>query len=217
MLIFCLICYDLPMNGIIVNITKVKDEDLIVTLITKKRLKTLYRFYGARHSQINLGFMIDFIPVYSAKSTIPMLREVLHLGYSWQFDREKFYAWQQFCRLSYKHLKDVDVLDEFYFELFTDCIKKLQKQNPKRVLIEAYLKLLDHEGRLHDDFYCFICENKINHDVVLKRSYLVAHKSCLSGKSFDLKKIVELFKTKSSLLLDDHEIEELWKILLEGF
>ena len=216
MLIFWLKIVKSPMQGIILNIVRVKEEDLIVTLLTKKRLKTLYRFYGARHSQINLGYKIDFVPIYSAKSTMPMLREVLHLGFPWQFERDKVYVWQQFIKLLYKHLKDVEELDQFYYDLLDEIILKLKKQNPKRVIIEGYLKLLEYEGRLHDDFNCFICENFIEKDVVLKRSFLTAHKECLIGKVFEKKLIKDLFETKSTLLLDDEQIESLWEILQEG-
>ena len=205
------------MQGIILNIIKVKEEDLIVSVLTKKRLKTLYRFYGARHSHINLGYKIDFVPVASPKSSLSMLREVLHLGFSWQFDREKFYIWQQFCKLLYKHLKDVDELDQFYFNLLENSIHKINKQNPKRVLIEAYLELLEYEGRLHHDLKCFICDKRIEKDAVLKRSFLVAHNSCLMGKRFNIIMIGELFNTKSTLLLENHEVEALWEILTEGF
>jgi len=204
------------MQGIILNITKVKEEDLIVTLITKKRLKTLYRFYGARHSSINLGFMIDFIPVYSSKSNIAMLREVLHLGFSWQFDRDKFFLWQQFIKLLYKHLKDVDELDSFYFELLEEAIKKIKLQNPKRVLVECYLKLLDYEGRLQDEFKCFICGDDIKESSILKRSYLLSCKRCLRGYKFENKKLKELFDSKSTILFSDEEVDRLWEVLLEG-
>ena len=204
------------MQGIILNITKVKDEDLIVTLITKKRLKTLYRFYGARHSQINLGYKIDFVPIYSAKSKIAMLREVLHLGFSWQFDRKKFYIWQQFIKLLYKHLKDVEELDQFYYELLLDAIIMIEKQNPKRVLIESYLKLLEFEGRLHDNFKCFICENSITKNIVLKRSFLTCHNTCLKGACFDKKDLEYLFSSKSTIMLDDSTIDTIWDIVLEG-
>ena len=205
------------MQGIILNIVRVKDEDLIVSLLTQKRLKTLYRFYGARHSQINLGYKIDFIALHSAKSTIPMLREVLHLGFQWQFDRQKFYLWQQFIKLFYQHLKDVDELDKFYFNLLQNSIIMIEKQNPKRVLVESYLKLLDFEGRLHDDFKCFICENEIEKNLVVKRGFLSCHDSCLCGEIFQKNTLKELFNTKSTLLLSDKEVDKLWEILLEGF
>ena len=42
------------MQGFIVNLNKVKEEDLIVTIVSRNSLDTLYRFYGARHGVINL-------------------------------------------------------------------------------------------------------------------------------------------------------------------
>ena len=48
------------MQGYIINVNKARDEDVIVTILAQDNLYTLYRFYGARHSQINLGFKIDF-------------------------------------------------------------------------------------------------------------------------------------------------------------
>ena len=58
------------MQGYIINLNRVKDEDLIVTIISKDSLETLYRFYGARHGTINIGFKIDYEIEPSSKSTI---------------------------------------------------------------------------------------------------------------------------------------------------
>jgi len=204
------------MQGIILNIVKVKEEDLIVTVLTKKRLKTLYRFYGSRHSSINIGYMIDFVPVYSAKSSIAMLREVVQLGFSWQLNHNKLYDWQEFIKLLYKHLKDVVDIDSFYFELLEDASKKLKVQNPKRVLIESYLRLLEYEGRLQSDFKCFICGEESFESSVLKRSYLLSCKECLRGFCLENSRIEELFESKSTLLFSDSEVDMLWGILLEG-
>ncbi len=204
------------MQGIILNIVKVKDEDLIVTVLTKKRLKTLYRFYGSRHSSINLGYMIDFVPIYSAKSSIAMLREVVQLGFSWQLIYNKFYDWQEFIKLLYKHLKDVNEIDSFYFELLKEANKKLKVQNSKRVLIESFLKLLEYEGRLHIDFKCFICGKNCKQNSIIKRSYLLSCRNCLKGFCMENKKIKELFKSKSTLFLNDNEVNMLWEVLLEG-
>ena len=44
------------MQGYIVDIKSVKDDDLIVTIICENELITSYRFYGARHSNINIGY-----------------------------------------------------------------------------------------------------------------------------------------------------------------
>ncbi len=204
------------MQGYILNIAKVKDEDLIVTLLTEKRLKTLYRFYGARHANINLGFKIDFEIQTNAKSSIGMLRNVLHLSNKWMMDSRKFYIWQQFIKLFYQHLKEIEEVDPFYIEILDEMNKKFSKQNPIRCTIESYLKILEFEGRLHDDFICFLCEEEIKEEVVLTRGYLCAHKRCLYGSVIKYDKLEELFNRKSTLFLSDIEIEVLWKIIQEG-
>jgi len=204
------------MQGYILNTVKVKDEDLIVTLLTQTKLKTLYRFYGARHAQINLGYKIDFEEKSSPKSTIHMLRGVLHLSSPWLTDSKKFYYWQQFIKLLYKHLQDIEEIDPFYFELLEDMNRKLHKQNPLRTIVEAYIKILDYEGRLHLDFSCFICNENVSEQLVLARGFLPAHFSCLFGEVFTLEQIETLFETGSTLFLDDEEVKRLWKIIEEG-
>lgn len=204
------------MQGYILNITRVREEDLIVTLLTENRLKTLYRFYGARHATINLGFKIDFEVQSSSKSTISMLRQVLHLTTPWLANFQKFYLWQQFIKLLYKHLRDVEEIDAFYFQLLEEISNRFSKQNPKRTLVEAYLKLLAYEGRLHDDFICFICGESIETEVVVTRGFLIAHPHCLYAPAIPKERISTLFETKQTLFLSDEEVERLWEIVLEG-
>lgn len=48
------------MQGYIIDIKTVKDDDLIVSILTENHVYTTYRFYGARHSNINVGYKIDF-------------------------------------------------------------------------------------------------------------------------------------------------------------
>ncbi len=205
------------MQGFIVNTNKVRDEDLIVNILTEKKLKTLYRFYGARHSNIHLGYKIDFETHYSPKSKIPQLRNVFHLSSSWMHEREKHYIWQQFCKLLFDHLKDIEEIEEFYFTLLEKSSNLFYRQNPKRVVIESYIKLLDHEGRLHNDFKCFICDRQTDDNLSIARAFLPAHNSCLHADTFSKKKIQKLFSEKSTLYLENEEIEKLWRIVLEGF
>jgi len=205
------------MQGYILNINRVKEEDLIVSILTQNRLKTLYRFYGARHSIVNIGYKIDFEAIHSAKSSIPMLREVLPLSYSWFFQSQRFFVWQQFLKLLYKHLKDVTELECFYFDLLESLALKLEKQNPKRVVIEGYLEILEYEGRLHKDFICFVCDRAIDKTLTLKRAFLPSHKECIFGSEFTKKSVSKMFDTKSTIELDDNYIETLWEIMLEGF
>lgn len=205
------------MQGYIININKVKDEDLIVTILTESRLKTLYRFYGARHANINLGYKIDFEAVASAKSTISMLREVLPLSAKWMLQSNRFFIWQQFIKLMFRHLKDVTELDPFYFHLLEETSIMIERQNPQRVVIESYLQLLEYEGRLHDDFQCFICDEAIEKNLVLARSFLPAHQTCVFGELLEKKRIEKLFESKSTLYLEDDEVTHLWRLLQEGF
>ncbi len=204
------------MQGYIINFNRVKDEDLIVTVLTPSEVLTLYRFYGARHSQINLGYKIDFEVQQSLKSNIPQLRGVLHLAQHFNTDFNRMRIWQLFMRLFFLHLKDIKELQSFYYNLLEDCSKIWHKQNPKRVAIETYIKLLNFEGRLHDEFICFNCETKCTKYVALVRGFLVAHEKCVWSDPFEIEKIEYLFKNNSTLFLDDLEVERVWKIMQEG-
>lgn len=204
------------MQGYIINVTKARDEDVIVTILAQNNLYTLYRFYGARHSQINLGFKIDFETQESSKTSMPRLRKVMHLGFTWITDRSRLFVWQQFSALFYKHLQDSETLDPFYFELLNEAVTIWQTQNPKRIAIEAYVKLLNFEGRLHTDMHCFFCENEIQNDITLIRAFLPAHAECIHAIPINISAIEELFTTGSSLFLNDKEIERMWYVLLEG-
>ncbi|MGE4418956.1 MAG: recombination protein RecO [Sulfurimonas sp.] len=205
------------MQGFILNLNKVKDEDLIVTILSAESLDTLYRFYGARHGVINLGFKIDYEKESSSKSAIYRLKDVIHIGFKWINDYKLLRVWQDFCALFYTHLKDADELDIFYFELLQTASINWNRQNPKRVAIESYIKLLEHEGRLHKELECFLCATPIIGDEIsLIRAYLPTHKNCTH--TFGIKKdaFEELFENKSTLFLNDYEIDRLWYLLLEG-
>lgn len=205
------------MQGYIINVNKARDEDVIVTILTHHNLYTLYRFYGARHGQINLGFKIDFEIESSLKSTISRLRDVTQLGFTWINDRNRLFIWQQFCSLFHKHLQETEDLDPFYFELLEEAALIWQTQNPKRIAIESYVKLLAFEGRLHQEMVCFFCEQKIEDEITLIRAFLPAHAECIHALPINIDAISELFSSGSSLFLNDKEIEMIWHVLLEGF
>jgi hypothetical protein len=204
------------MQGYIINLNKVKDEDLIVSIISKGNLETLYRFYGARHGTINIGFKIDYEIESSSKSTIARLKDVIHIGFKWINDYKLLRVWQDFLKLFYKHLKDADELGEFYFELIENASLEWDKQNPKRVAIESYVKLLKHEGRLHKEKYCFLCSQPILDSISLLRAYIPTHPECSNFTQINADALTELFEHNSSLFLNDEEVEILWLILLEG-
>nr|WP_321265741.1 recombination protein RecO [uncultured Sulfurimonas sp.] len=205
------------MQGFIINLNKVKDEDLIVTIVSKDSLYSLYRFYGARHGVINLGFKIDFEIQESAKSTISRLKDVIHIGFRWINDYKLLKLWQDFTALFHKHLIDAQELDDFYFKLLEEASQMWDQQNPKRVAIEAYVKLLENEGRLHKDLECFLCSLPIkDEEISILRAFLPTHKICSCTLGIDKKALVELFQNKSSIFLSDKEVDRLWYVMLEG-
>jgi hypothetical protein len=205
------------MQGYIINISRVKDEDLLVTVLNPKKVKTLYRFYGARHSHIHLGYKIDYEAHPTNKENLFQLRNVSSLPKKWMLQREKFYIWQQFLQLLHRHLKDINEIDEDYFNLLEEMSLYLEKENPYRVAVESYAKLLDFEGRIHKDFYCFVCNKHIKEDLVLTRGFLPACKECIPKNGFDTSKIDHFFTEKNSILLSDSEVLQLFNIVLEGF
>ncbi len=205
------------MIGYIINVSKVREEDLLVTILNPAKVKTLYRFYGARHSHIQLGYKIDYEAHPTHKDGLFQLRNVTSLPYKWMLDRERFYIWQQFLQLLYKHLRDINEIDEFYYDLLEEMILYLEKENPYRVVIESYIKLLEFEGRIHNDFNCFICSSHIKDRVILVRGFLPACKNCISKKGFEISKVKYFFTNKNSILLNDNEVFELYSTILEGF
>ncbi|QKF81407.1 recombination protein RecO [Halarcobacter ebronensis] len=204
------------MQGYIIEIKTVKDDDLIVSILTENHIYTTYRFYGARHSNINIGYKIDFELESNLKSSIPRLKDVIQLGFQWIFDNEKLYCWQRFIKLFYPHLKDVETIDDFYFNLLETLCHKMIKENSKRAICKAYLFLLEHEGRLHKDLHCFLCEKEIKENISLVRSFMPVHASCTYSRAFEFEKIKELLDEKSLIAFSDDEIDYLWKIVLQG-
>ncbi|WP_257906186.1 putative RecO family recombination protein [Campylobacter lari] len=204
------------MQGFILHTQSVKDEDLIVYLLSSKRIIKSYRFYGMRHSNILSGYKIDF-ELEESSRFLPRLKDVLHIGFSWILDREIMFFWQEFIRLFYWHLKDVEEIDSFYFELLEDCAKRFEKQDCKRVIVDAYLKILNFEGRLHKSFVCFYCDEYIQKNVVLVRAFLPAHKKCAFGYEFQAKDLAKLYEKFNSSHFSDEYIDNLYKIIKEGF
>lgn len=204
------------MQGFILNLNRVKDEDLIVTILSRDNLETLYRFYGARHGSINIGFKIDYEKEISSKSSISRLKDVIHIGYKWLNDYKLLRVWQDYTALFYKHLKDAYEIDDFYFTLLEESSNKWNLQNPKRVAIESYVMLLEYEGRLHEDLECFLCTEHIKDNISLLRAFLPTHKECSNRFSITKESFDELIHNKSTLFLDDEEVDRLWLILLEG-
>ncbi len=205
------------MQGFIIKVTRSRDEDLIVTIITQQNLQTLYRFYGARHSPINLGFKIDFETQSSLNASIARLRDVIHLGYPWMLDRFRLSVWQQFIALFHAHLYDAEEIGSFYFDMLERAASHWHLQNPRRIAVESYVSMLRHEGRLHEEMYCFYCEAPITDTVSLLRAFLPSHHECSHRQSIALESYRYLLQNGSTLFLTDSEVDTLWYTLIEGF
>ena len=204
------------MQGFILKTTKVRDEDCIVDILSESALVRAYRFYGARHSNITQGYKIDF-ELSQNQSFLPRLSGVMHLGYAWLGNREKLLFWQQFMRLLHAHLKDAESLDKFYYELLTDAAARFGRQNPRRIIVENYAKILRFEGRLHDEPYCFLCDEEISENIALCRGFLPAHERCSQRAGFAQDEILEFLRSGKTLNLSDATVEMLYDIALEGF
>lgn len=203
------------MQGFIIDIKPVKDDDLIVSILTENEVLTAYRFYGARHSNINIGYKIDF-ELEQTRSSIPRLKDVIQLGFPWILDNEKMYCWQRYIKLYHPHLKDLEEIDPFYFYNLDNLIHIMIKQNALRAILESYISLLEYEGRLHIDYECLLCEIEIEDKISLVRGFLPVHPQCSFSKVFEFNKIKDLFENKDLVGLSNEEVEYLWNILLQG-
>ena len=205
------------MRGFIINIRKAKNEDTIVTVLSNDSVKNYWRFFGARHSILQIGNLIDFEAKESKNGFMPTMHSLSHISFPWIFSNNRLLIWQNFIKLFEPHLQDTTELDSFYFNLLLSSAKKWHRQNPKRLAIEAYMQLLNHEGRLYDNGFCYICETILEDEIGLMRAFLPAHPQCIYGQKFKKKDIFQLYNTYSTIHLEDKIIEKLYKILIKGF
>ena len=203
------------MQGYILKITQAKNEDLIVNILTPSKLYTLYRFYGARHSTINVGYKIDFTIEHQI-GYMDRLRNITHLGFPWQRDLERMLLWQRFMKVLYEHLRGIEDIASFYYHLLEDLSKRITRQDPKRALIEGYVRLLEYEGRLLKEPLCFVCERKIEEDPVVVRSYLLAHTACIPKHPLKKSHVAHLFTHKDAQYLSEEEVAELFEVMMQG-
>jgi hypothetical protein len=159
------------LKGFVLGLRKAKNEDSIALVLTSKDVRTYYRFFGARHSILQLGNLIDFEVEGEGSSFLPRLRSLSHLGFPWLFDRNRLLLWHNFIKRFEPHLKDAEEIDSFYYELLLSAAKKWDKQNPKRIVCESYIELLDYEGRLYPEENCYICEQRIEEDIALMQTF----------------------------------------------
>jgi hypothetical protein len=204
------------MKGFILSVKKAKNEDSIAVVLTDKDIRTYYRFFGARHSILQLGNLVDFEVEGEGSSFLPRLRSLSQMGFPWIYDKNKLLLWHNFIKKFEPHLKDTEELDSFYYDLLLNAAKKWDKQNPKRIVCESYITLLAYEGRLYPEENCFICEQRIDEDIALMQAFKPAHPSCIYSPSLPTKKILDFFMSKNTVFLEDTEIEILFEVVMKG-
>ena len=204
------------MKGFILSVKKAKNEDSIATVLTATEVKTYYRFFGARHSILQLGNLVDFEIEGEDGRFMPKLRSLSHMGFPWLFDKNKLLMWHNFIKKFEPHLRDAEELDSFYYDLLLDAAKKWDKQNPKRIVCESYITLLEYEGRLYPEENCFICEQRIEDDIALMQAFRPAHPNCIYAPALPTKKILDFFQNKKTVFFEDDEVEYLYNVVMKG-
>ena len=205
------------MRGFIINIRKAKNEDVVVTVLSNNSVQSYWRFFGARHSILQIGNLVDFEVKESQNNFMPQMRSLSQLSFPWIFSANHLLIWQNFIKLFEPHFKETTEIESFYFDLLLKIAKRWEKQNPKRLAIEAYIELLEYEGRLYDHGFCHICEEVLEEEVGLMRAFLPAHPHCIYATPLKKNSIFKLFNTKSTIHIDNNEITTLYNILLKGF
>lgn len=205
------------MQGFILSKTSIRNQDLILRILTPSKVLELYRFYGMRHSIIDIGRKIDF-DLQNNGYFIPKIRNILQLSYEWEREYARAYVWKRFIAMLNFHLKDIEQIEEFYFALLEWGAHILDKQHPMRVVIEMGIKVLQYEGRntRFSDDCCFVCQKKLGERVALGRAFLFAHPECIQGEVLQKNKMIEFLNTSSSFEFDDGEIEQIWNVFIQG-
>lgn len=205
------------MKGFIVSLSGVRDEDLIVTTLEENRIGRYYRFYGARHSILQLGYLIDYEEEDEGRGYMPRLRSVTHLPFDWLYERDRLMVWHHFVTLFERHLRDTENLDRFYFDTLYGAALKWGRQNPARIVLDSYISILLEEGRLHPLTHCHICERPLGGEISLMRALIPAHPECIFAPSIGRKSLESYFDTGKSIWLEDWEVEYLYSVIKRGF
>ena len=176
-------------------------------------IQEYYRFYGARHSPIHKGFKIDYEEQIDT-NRLPKIRNILHLHEEWLSTHSKFFIWQQFIDFLYTHLKQTSILEPFYFEVLDSISKHFYTQNPKRVILEHYIKLLEFEGQWSYPFICKVCHSPITDTISFAKGLKPLHIHCYPRQTnFEVKDLEGLARLKNSFELSDDMVTALFKLL----
>jgi len=205
------------MKGFILKLNRAKGEDMVVTVLSEHNVGTYYRFYGARHSVLQLGYLIDFEVEQDKANFLPRLRGVTHIGFPWLYDRAKLMDWHRFISIFEPHFRDVNEIDSFYYNTILNAAKKWNKQSSKRLIVETFINILKYEGRTQTLSRCAICGSKIEDNISFIRGFVPTHHYCSKSHPFDIAQIKTLLEINSTLYLNDSDVEVLSEIALKGF
>jgi hypothetical protein len=204
------------MKGFVLSINRAKNEDTIAVVLSSNDVRSYYRFFGARHSILQLGYLIDFEIEGDDGKFLPRLRSLSQIPFEWIYNKNRLMIWQNYIKLFARHLQDASEIDSFYYDLLLWCATRLGRQNPKRVVCDSYLRLLNFEGRLHYDKNCFVCEMPIENQISLMQGFRIAHPHCIYAPALPTKKLLDTFNIQKSLLMDDSEIDYMFDIIMRG-
>jgi len=129
---------------------------MVVTVLGEKQIGTYYRFYGARHSVLQLGYLIDYEVEQDRANFLPRIRAITHIGFPWLYDREKLMYWHRFISIFEPHFRDINEIDNFYFNTLLNSAKKWQKQSYRRLMVENFFNIIQYEGRVHSLDKCMV-------------------------------------------------------------
>ena len=138
------------MQGFILSLQPVRDEDLWVSVLTSEALLSLYRFYGVRHSVIGLGHKIDFCAKTQGKRGILCLRDVLHLGFCGKKSGAKSSCGKNSCAYCLHIFEMSNISKNFTMP----CCAKWRTKCPNKTHIESHAKptrrfLPLRDGQMH--------------------------------------------------------------------
>ena len=204
------------MKGFVVALRRAKNEDSIAIVLSERSIRSYYRFFGARHSILQLGHLIDFEVEGEDGRFMPRLRNLSQMGFSWIRERNRLMLWHQFIKLFEPHLRDTEELDSFYFDLLLKAARKWDKQNPKRIICESYLALLQHEGRHYPVETCYICEKELEGSISLMATFKPVHPECIYTSAIPKEKIKHFFKNGKTTYLNDAEVDQVYTVVLKG-
>lgn len=209
------------MQGYILNTKKSGENNLVMDILTPKEAIKVMRFYGVRHSSMMVGNKLDFELEFNA-NYLPILKESIHLGFAWQNDINKLEIFLEFIGLLSRYLNGVGECDECYFQTLEQISIRLTLQNPKRVIVDAYAKMLKCEGRLHDMDKCYVCSKDLDEMIYLSSGFLPLCKTChqesfkQNNFAFSKDELGEFFVSLNGSMLDDKKINALHEIVKYG-